>query len=729
MRNRRGEKDSQGSAAWGLGGGGGGGGLCVCRFFLSAHAQIPNASLFLSFDEGTGAFAYDSSGNGNTGIVVGATWTNGIFGGALYFNGNSYVSVTNSPTLNPTTNITLAAWIKPQVWDSNNRIMQKGAGDNQYRLLREWDIFTFNPTGVGTVFWPDPPYVPSTGVWHHVAGTYDGSMMKIYVDGQIKGQLPASGLIATTADSLFIGSKFATNPPPFNSDFIGIIDDIRIYSVALTADQIAQLYERAGMTVTPAATINSSGFEGGPFSPASQIYTLTNNTGAPVTWSAGNSQTWLSVSATNGTLASGSSTNVTVSINSSANGLAFGSYVDSVIFTNVTNGIGATSRSVSLTVNGISTLSVSPASALNAAGPQGGPFAPSNQVYTLSNTGDVTLDWNATTSAAWVTLSASNGSLAAGSSTSIVASINSTANNLWAGSYKETIVFTNLNNGSGSTTRDVTLTVNPAAILSVTPATGFSSSGFVGGPFSPSGQVYALTNRGSAALNWSASNSQGWLSLSATSGVLGIGASTNVTAFINPGASGLTYGTYSDTVIFTNLTNGNGTTNRSVNLAVFPLLDHFSFAVITSPQTPALPFTVTVTARDITNGVFTSFTGTVVLSGTSGVGVVSITPTNSGTFAAGQWTGSVTVNSPVTNMWLVANDGAGHTGTSNPFDAQIGPVDHFKWSAVSSPQGKDIPFPVTVTAQDAGNNTVTGFVGSVGFHGLGEWVVHLGGRL
>jgi PKD repeat protein len=105
-------------------------------------------------------------------------------------------------------------------------------------------------------------------------------------------------------------------------------------------------------------------------------------------------------------------------------------------------------------------------------------------------------------------------------------------------------------------------------ILSVSPAGGLTATGNVGGSFSPGSQTYAVSNTGTSNLNWTASNSATWLSLSATSGSLVAGASTNVTAFINANANSLSAGTYSDTLSFSNVVNGNGNTTRLVTLTV-----------------------------------------------------------------------------------------------------------------------------------------------------------------
>jgi len=90
----------------------------------------------------------------------------------------------------------------------------------------------------------------------------------------------------------------------------------------------------------------------------------------------------------------------------------------------------------------------------------------------------------------------------------------------------------------------------------------------MGGPFSPASKSYTLSNTGGTTINYSISNGQDWVSLSSTGGFLEPGASTSVTVSINDFAANLSAGIYSDTVVFTNTTNGNGNTSRSVVLTV-----------------------------------------------------------------------------------------------------------------------------------------------------------------
>jgi endonuclease/exonuclease/phosphatase family metal-dependent hydrolase len=233
------------------------------------------------------------------------------------------------------------------------------------------------------------------------------------------------------------------------SDHLPVVAD---YTIPISGPSLA---------VSPASSFTSAGNQGGPFSPSSLTYTLTNSGSESLNWTATNTANWLTLSATGGTLATGAATNVTVSINANANSLAAGSYSDTVSFANASNGAGSTTRSVSLTVTSTTPqLSVSPASGLTSGAPVGGPFSPANQTYSLTNAGGANLNWAATNTANWLTLSVTGGTLAPGTGTNVTCSLNANANSLAAGSYSDIVSFANLNNGMGNTTRAASLTVS-----------------------------------------------------------------------------------------------------------------------------------------------------------------------------------------------------------------------------------------------------------------------------
>ncbi len=215
----------------------------------------PAPAGYWRFDEGTGTRAADASGNNNNGTFQGGvTWDTGRFGSGVRINGtDGVVVVNNSASLNPTAALSITAWINADTWDGGNRrIVQKGDSDNQYRLLEENGVLKFDLFGVtnGTL----TTALPSTGVWHQVAGTYDGSTMKIYIDGVVAAQQPASGALATTTNSLYIGSKGTGGTA--GNHFQGALDDVRVYPVALSSDYIQYLQSWVDQDV---GTVGKSG--------------------------------------------------------------------------------------------------------------------------------------------------------------------------------------------------------------------------------------------------------------------------------------------------------------------------------------------------------------------------------------------------------------------------------------------------------------------------------------
>lgn len=107
----------------------------------------------------------------------------------------------------------------------------------------------------------------------------------------------------------------------------------------------------SNLVVTPAGNLASSGYAGGPFTPASTNYTLSNPGEAVLTWSASSTSNWLTLLPSSGKLAGGASTNVAVNINANASALGTGTYTNTVSFVNTTNGMGNTTRFVTLSVS------------------------------------------------------------------------------------------------------------------------------------------------------------------------------------------------------------------------------------------------------------------------------------------------------------------------------------------------------------------------------------------
>ncbi|HEY42247.1 MAG TPA: DUF11 domain-containing protein, partial [Dehalococcoidia bacterium] len=134
--------------------------------------------------------------------------------------------------------------------------------------------------------------------------------------------------------------------------------------------------------------------------------------------------------------------------------------------------------------------------------------------------------------------------------------------------------------------------------------------------------------------------------------------------------------------------------------------DHFIFATIPSPQVAGVPFSITITAVDACNNTVTDYTGRADLGDDTG----TIMPVETGDFTAGVWTGDVTITTAGTDNTIEATDGA-INGESNEFDVEPGPLHHFIFATIPSPQVAGIPFSITITAVDVYGNTITDYTG------------------
>ncbi len=173
-----------------------------------------------------------------------------------------------------------------------------------------------------------------------------------------------------------------------------------------------------------------------------------------------------------------------------------------------------------------------------------------------------------------------------------------------------------------------TITVGPPPNLSVTPTSGITSTGGIGGPFTPGSASYQVMNTGSGSMSWSATDAPSWITLSPASGTLASGASTTMTASINTSANSLGVGTYTGTINFNNTTSGFGNTSRSVSLTVTPPPPVITGS-LTATGSVGQPFSYQITASNSP----TSFGASGLPAGLSvntSTGLISGTPTAGG---------------------------------------------------------------------------------------------------
>ncbi len=191
----------------------------------SAHWQFENDTL-------------DYSGNVNDGTLFGnstfATESLGLAGWSLNFDGSGdYVRVSDSTTLDISGNVTISTWVSLNEQTNDFRaIVKKDAAYSLEKNHNNLPRFTIWSGGEST------PVVLGTtalqvGKWYHIVGTYDGSYLRMYVNGVLEGTTARSGAITTNNIDLYIGSKSGT------SQFINAtLDDVMIYNRSLSAQEI-----------------------------------------------------------------------------------------------------------------------------------------------------------------------------------------------------------------------------------------------------------------------------------------------------------------------------------------------------------------------------------------------------------------------------------------------------------------------------------------------------------
>ncbi len=188
--------------------------------------------------------ADDNSGNNNHGTLMGSPrWiAAGQIGGALALDGvEDYVNCSVSTSLNITDAITLSAWVKTNDTGNGQHNPYITKGDTSYGLKH------FTDNGIEFFIYDGDWYQARSdaldssfnGVWHHVAGTYDGSELKLYLDGALLATTEHVGSIATNQFAVNIGrNSEADDGTRF---YEGLIDDVRIYNRALSSAEIAYL--------------------------------------------------------------------------------------------------------------------------------------------------------------------------------------------------------------------------------------------------------------------------------------------------------------------------------------------------------------------------------------------------------------------------------------------------------------------------------------------------------
>jgi hypothetical protein len=205
----------------------------------STHAAIDPKTIvgIWLFDEGSGDIAKDSSGNKNDGTLLSKPkWVDGKFGKALEFDGSSNsvdCGDTASMAIPTGGSVTMCAWVNPKVgsvaaWQG---IMAKRTGSYSYGInlvTGNFQIYTSGASGIAGFVYNLPK-----SEWVHIAGTMSKKPTELYVNGELFETKGGGGGVILAANGLRIGAS-GTIGEVFN----GIIDDVAIFNVALSAADI-----------------------------------------------------------------------------------------------------------------------------------------------------------------------------------------------------------------------------------------------------------------------------------------------------------------------------------------------------------------------------------------------------------------------------------------------------------------------------------------------------------
>jgi hypothetical protein len=194
----------------------------------------------------------DSSGQGNNGTATGTATTTsaGKFGRAASLDGSGWIDVTDKPSLHVSDKLTIAAWIYPTALSDGSASpgifsKRRGFGDNVAFTLF---LYTNNQAYVDVQAARfNGNFVFGNNTWYHVAIVYDGALVdptqraKLYVNGTLDRAHTADATITPNTENLQIG-----NLPNGGHTFTGRIDEVAMWTRALSAEEIKKVAEATG---------------------------------------------------------------------------------------------------------------------------------------------------------------------------------------------------------------------------------------------------------------------------------------------------------------------------------------------------------------------------------------------------------------------------------------------------------------------------------------------------
>ena len=195
---------------------------------------------YWKLDEGAGTTVADSSGAGHNGVFAEGTpeWVEGMFGKALKFNGSNKVEIPDHPDFHLEDAVSMALWIKPEAGqpDYAKPFIKQKSGEYPYAIQYSSNGESIRATVNASARFDTSTTPNFVGQWGHLCMTYDGSAVILYKDAEEVARIAASGKLQQNDLSLSIGGRLGSS-----QNFIGVIDDVRLYSRALTVEEIRQV--------------------------------------------------------------------------------------------------------------------------------------------------------------------------------------------------------------------------------------------------------------------------------------------------------------------------------------------------------------------------------------------------------------------------------------------------------------------------------------------------------
>jgi len=206
--------------------------------------------------------AADASGSGLTAAVdpgVSFGQPGAISGdtAATFSGGGAAVTVPPSPLLDLSSAVSVEAWVRPTTAGQNGGIYEKtvsGWVNSQYMLLLEAGVAKFRVRTTNGALSPvDGPTLP-LGAWSHLVGTFDGTTLRLYVNGALAATSAAVGPMTSGSGPAYIG-RLGQNLYPFS----GSIDEVAVFPSALSAERVRAHYLGGLVSVRVTATATAGG--------------------------------------------------------------------------------------------------------------------------------------------------------------------------------------------------------------------------------------------------------------------------------------------------------------------------------------------------------------------------------------------------------------------------------------------------------------------------------------